>query len=337
MTPRNIILSRTDHIGDVVLALPMAGLLKQRFPAASISLLGRSYTRAVAECCRHIDAFLDWSEVDGEAPNVQSEFLRTSGADTIVHVFPRKQIAVAARRAGIPMRVGHGRRVWGFLNSNRRVFFSRRRSDLHEAQLNLALLRPFGIDLVPSLEELPSYYGLTRLPVLSGELEALVSRGRVNVILHPKTAGNAKEWGSDNFAALADLLTPERYAVFVTGTADERETIGDELLSSRPNVTSLVGELSLTDLIAFIARADAVVAASTGPLHLAAALGRHAVGLYSPKRPQYPGRWGPIGPQARALVYDQQCERCSAGLDCDCIRRIPPSAVMEVLEGIVKQ
>ena len=124
MTPQNIILSRTDHIGDVVLALPMAGLLKQHFPASNISLLGRAYTRAVAECCQHIDTFLDWSEVEGEAPRVQSEFLRASGADAIVHVYPRKQIAVAARKARISVRVGHGRRVWGFLNSNRRVYFS---------------------------------------------------------------------------------------------------------------------------------------------------------------------------------------------------------------------
>ena len=46
---RTFLISRPDAIGDVVLTLPMAGRLKQLFPGCRVLLLGRNYTRAVAE------------------------------------------------------------------------------------------------------------------------------------------------------------------------------------------------------------------------------------------------------------------------------------------------
>ncbi|RYG01290.1 MAG: glycosyl transferase family 9, partial [Chitinophagaceae bacterium] len=44
MIPENIIISRTDSIGDVVLTLPMAKIIKQQFPDCRIAFLGKEYT-----------------------------------------------------------------------------------------------------------------------------------------------------------------------------------------------------------------------------------------------------------------------------------------------------
>jgi ADP-heptose:LPS heptosyltransferase len=72
-----------------------------------------------------------------------------------------------------------------------------------------------------------------------------------------------------------------------------------------------------------------LVAGSTGPLHLAAALGRHALGLYPPIRPMHPGRWGPLGAHAGFMVFDKpNCEDCrTQPAACTCIRAIEPRAV----------
>jgi heptosyltransferase-3 len=87
--------------------------------------------------------------------------------------------------------------------------------------------------------------------------------------------------------------------------------------------------LELPEFIAFIAAADGLVAGSTGPLHLAGALGRHALGLYPPIKPMHPGRWGPLGPHAEYLVFDRpDCQDCRAQpADCTCIKAIEAAAV----------
>jgi heptosyltransferase-3 len=91
----------------------------------------------------------------------------------------------------------------------------------------------------------------------------------------------------------------------------------------------LTGQLSLPQLLAFIAQADGLVAGSTGPVHLAAALGRHALGLYPPIRPMHPGRWAPLGPHAEFLVFDKpDCADCrQQPAACSCIRAIAAASV----------
>ena len=49
-TPKHILICRTDNIGDVVLPLPLAGYLKQRFPDARIGFLCRAYAAPAARC-----------------------------------------------------------------------------------------------------------------------------------------------------------------------------------------------------------------------------------------------------------------------------------------------
>ena len=68
-----------------------------------------------------------------------------------------------------------------------------------------------------------------------------------------------------------------------------------------PHAHDLTGRLSLAELIAVLARAGGAVAASTGPLHVAALLGRPALGLYAATRPVHPARWGPLGSRAEVV------------------------------------
>jgi ADP-heptose:LPS heptosyltransferase len=184
-----------------------------------------------------------------------------------------------------------------------------------------------------SLSEIGGFYGLTRLAALPADVEGLLDARRFNLILHPKSRGSAREWGLDNFRRLVDDLPPERYKIFITGTAADGQLLVP-LLTEFPTLTDLTGRLSLSELITFISKADGLIAASTGPLHLAAALGIHAMGIYPPIRPMHPGRWAPVGPKAKVFVKALDCEACRRTGDCSCIREIPPRAIEDYLRGL---
>jgi heptosyltransferase-3 len=329
-----IVIDRLDSLGDAVLALPCAGLLKERFPAASILYLGWNYTRPLVECSKHIDGFLDWNEVEHAGPEAQADFLGRSRADAIVHLHPNKASALAARRARVPVRVGNARRRWGLVGPNRWVLYPRQHSQLHQAQLNAKMLRPLGVERVPPLDEIPRYYGLERAPRLREEVAGAVADDRVNVVLCPTGTGNAMTWGIDNYARLIEVLDPERYRALVVGRPEELGADRERLPVDRPHVVDLVGRLKVPDLVALLARCEATVAPSTGPLHIAAAFGRCAIGLYSPRPTKYPARWGPLGAHAHALVADPDCPLCLRRRECDCIRRIPLTAVADLLRPL---
>lgn len=327
---RTVIISRTDAIGDVVLTLPVAGVLKELYPDARVLFLGRSYTKEVIGASRHIDGFLDWDEWKKMSPAEAVQAMAATGADTIIHVFPSKPIARLAQRANIAVRIGTRNRIYHWWTCNRLVKLSRRHSPLHEAQLNLQLLKPLRAKDLYTLEEIATYYGLTPLAQLPPEIAALPDPGRFNLVLHPKSRGSAREWGLDNFRELIRLLPQEHFKIFITGTAGEGRMV-QSLFTEFPFLTDLTGRLTLGQLISFLSRADGLVAASTGPLHLAAAAGIHAMGIYPPIRPMHPGRWAPIGPKVRVFVKEGDCEDCRRSGDCHCVREIPAGMLQDYL------
>lgn len=324
-----IILSRTDSIGDVVLTLPMAGFIKKHLPAAKIIFLGRTYTKDVIGLSSFVDEFINYDELERLSATEQKKKIVETGANNFVHVLPKKELAMLAKRAGVKTRVGTTNRAFHWFTCNKLIKLSRKSSSLHESQLNIKLLDFLNLDTRVDLKKVSEYYGFSKIPALHPEFIELVDRNRINVIFHPRSKGSAKEWGLDNFAKLADLLPESRFKIFVSGTLQDADSMRDFL--NHKKINNITGRMPLAQFIAFISHCDALVAASTGPLHIAAALGKKAVGLFSPRRPIHPGRWTPVGKKAHALVFDEHCDKCATGKDCNCITKISPQQVLDLL------
>ena len=331
---KRLIISRTDSIGDVILTLPLAGLMKRLHPGVHIWFVGRAYTAPVISACEHIDTFIDWDELSKYSSRDRIEYFKALQADAVVHVFPNRELAKIAYQCKIPLRIGTSHRFHHWLYCNRLVHVGRKRSPLHEAQLNARLFAPLGVKDTPSLDELTPLTGLTRPVELDKAYSRLLDPRRFNVILHPKSKGSAREWGVDNFSELIRLLPHDRYNIFVSGSTEDGAALQEQIKSWGNDVTDITGKMSLPQFIAFIHNADGLVAASTGPLHIAAALGKVAVGLFAPMRPIHPGRWAPLGSRAGYLVLDKQCRQCRHDKRCACIESITPLDVVLKLEQL---
>lgn len=305
---KSIILSRTDNIGDVVLSLPMAALLKQAYPNAKIIFLARNYVRAVVEAYPHIDQFVSSDELLAADDRAACQQLKALEADAIIHVFPNARLAKLAKQAKIRMRVGTSRRWYHLLHCNHRVNFSRAKSNAHEAQLNLKLLAPFHCPDQYTLNDLAAL-GQLQAPALADHLKALIDPNRIQLILHPLSNGHAREWPMAHYRALIEKL-PNQFQIFITGSPAERERLAEPLLQHCPQVEDVCGRLSLDDLVSLIAHSDILLAASTGPLHIAAACGIHAIGLFAPIKNIDAKRWGPVGKNAIVIEADSAADDC---------------------------
>lgn len=326
-TPRNIIISRTDSIGDVILTLPVAAVLKQRFPNTTIAFLGKSYTRPVIDACKHVDVFLDVDDFLNKPVSIAGE-----KPDCILHVFPVSRVAKRARQLKIPLRIGTTNRLYHWFTCNKLVKLSRKKSNLHEAQLNLKLLEAFGISESFSLQQIGQLFGLEKIQPLPAALASLIQKDKYNVILHPKSQGSARDWPLENFLQLIESLDKEKFNLFISGTAKEKERMQWLFDKAGSQVTDITGKMSLPEFIAFIQQCDGLVANSTGPIHIAAALGKDALGIYPPMRPIHPGRWAPLGAHAQVFVLNKACVACKGNaIPCKCIMDIPATWISEAL------
>ena len=295
---QHVLVSRVDAIGDVMLTLPVCGYLKVLFPVIKVSFLGRNYTKAVVECCESVDDFINYDELRLLNNNEQVSFLSDNKIDAVVHVFPDQHIAELAKKAGIPIRIGTTNRLYHWFTCNQLVKLSRKNSVLHEAQLNIKLLKPLGMYYIPALADIITKYNFKAKTGLPAEIKNALTPGKFNLILHPKSHGSGAEWDLNKFNSLVDLLPKDKFNIIVTGSDKEKEFLKPWLAEKKSIVIDMTGKMTLDILISFIGKADGLVAAGTGPVHIAAASGIFTLGLFPCVRPIYPGRWAPIGKKA---------------------------------------
>ena len=304
--PSSIAISRTDSIGDVIVTLPLCGFIKKYSPNTRITFIGRGYTQAIVEACPFVDEFVNFDKHSESSLKV----------DVCVFAFPDAEVMQWVKAQGVQKRIATGSRIASWKFANDRVFFSRKNSDLHESQLNFHLLYPFGVKDIPSLEEIRAWHVLK--PQVDRPIQ--LEPNKRSVVFHMLSKGSALNWSLHQYQELAALLPPADFNIYITGTEEEGVRIRKDFRFDS-HIIDLTGKLSLPQLIAFISSCDTLVAASTGPLHIASALGIRAIGLYPSKRPMHPGRWMPLG--AKATYLEDRNSEQKESLE------IPPEAVLK--------
>lgn len=331
--PANILLSRNDGIGDMVLMLPMAGIIKENFPEIKIAVLGKKYTKALVDACVYVDQFID--EEDFFSKEIWINGLKPHA---IIHVRANKKVARRAKALQIPLRIGTASRIYHWFTCNKLVPLRRKISTLHEAQLNVQLLEPLGINKIYSIAALQTYFGLEDVEPLQQKYQKLLKKDKFNIVIHPKSQGSSREWPINHFTALINMLDEEKYNIILSGVEKEKPFVQQIIEGLNKPVINLAGNLPLGQFISFLKNCDGIVANATGPLHLCAALGINAFGIYPPIKPLHPGRWAPLGPKVQVFALDKDCNDCKNDKNfCSCVNAILPVEIKMALDKAASQ
>jgi heptosyltransferase-1 len=169
-------------------------------------------------------------------------------------------------------------------------------------------------------------------------VEQFLPRGRRYAVVLPGTNWETKRWPVGHFAALIRPLH-ERHGLttVLAGSPDEVElcerVYRDAVTSHRdprlvPPVVNMAGKTTLRQLVALLRGAELVVANDSGPMHIAAALGKPLVSLFGPTNPV---RTGPYGRLDTVLRLDIPCSPCYSR-SCShqsCLKLLGPGVVLK--------
>lgn len=339
--PKNLLIVRTDRIGDLVLTLPMAGIVKKHFPGTNVSFLIRDYTKDIAGANSNIDTVLVLKEKKGKTSiwdNVR--LLREHKFDSCVVVHPTFRLSLIMLLSGIPFRIGTGYRWYSFL-FNHKTFEHRKDARRHELEYNVNLLRHLGINEALSVKN--ASFDIRVNPLDGQKIEQLLSKNGVNfsnpvIIIHPGSGGSAVDWPISRFRELLEMLVRDlKCNVIITGSQSERK-ICQELSEGTPAL-NMAGAVDLKALMALISLADFMIANSTGPIHLAAALGKNVVGFYPRITAMSPERWGPYTEKRMVFSPEINCTNCTRE-QCErlnCMAAIKPEKVFEYIKIVLNR
>ena len=321
---KNVLIARPDGIGDLVLSLPVATQLRRLLPGVRIGMLASPATAALLD--HHPD--VDYVRIVSiRAPLADLKQAMSGEINAVIFLKPFRRLMWAAWLARVPIRVATGFR-WQSVLANRWTYEHRSRFEKHEAECNVEMLR--GLRLVPEPVEPPSLV-LTEDERRIGERRwANLSRPRV--VVHPGGL-TARRWRPEHYRDVIKELAGKGYGVILTGSDPERKefvSYSEAIRAEHPQVVDLMGQLPLRELMAVLASAQVVVSVSTGPAHLAAALGVPTVTLYDPRRSNHPTRWKTLGAGVLLTPDVPMCAKC-IGESCphwDCMDRLTVARVV---------
>lgn len=319
-SPKNILIVRTDRIGDVVLSLPIASALKKHFPGCKVSFLLRSYTRALAECNPFVDEVIVLDENEGKPSIPGNVAILKNRFDACIVAYPTYPIALIMFLSNIPVRIGTGYRWYSFL-FNKKIYEHRKYAEHHELEYNIRLLQQLGIN--EDVNEKNVEYGIgvsdeSKIKIAEEFKSLGIDKKKPVIIVHPGSGGSAVDLPVNKMKELVARLCKMPANVIITGSNSEKELCKEMTVNN--TAVNTAGKFGLKDLTAVINECSILIANSTGPIHIAAAMDKYVVGFYPKITACSPERWGPYTEKKVVFQPEIECGNCSAGqckkLDC---------------------
>lgn len=192
--------------------------------------------------------------------------------------------------------------------------------DLHAVDRNYAVSALFGFHQVPKVSDL----ALTddeRCAARRLLSEAGLSTEESFVAILPGARGETKRWLPDRFADVVGRLADRGLRSVLMGGPGERELCGQIASSCRSAPANLAGLTGLRELAALIEQACAVLCHDSGPMHIAAVLGRPMVSIVGPTNPRRTGPYERLDTVMRLELpcspcYFRRLAQCTQGHEC---------------------
>ena len=198
----------------------------------------------------------------------------------------------------------------------------------HVIDQNLALLAPLGI-VASGLREFPLPTPPAARKAVDGGLAAL-GLGDF-VVLNPGGGWASKLWPAEAFGALARGLRARGLESLVSWGPGE-EALADRVVAASEGAARKCFPTSLLEYVELARRARVVLAADTGPLHLACAVETPVVALFGPTDPARNGPFAAADIVVRRLPPCAPCYRRGCSVHGGVMDRIPVEEVAAAVE-----
>ena len=158
----NIIISRTDKIGDLVLSIPSFFMIKKMYPHAKLTVLVRNYNYDVVKNLPYIDRVVKIDDYSEDQLLVLVEEIK---AEIFIALYTDKFVGKIARASKAKDRIGPYSKLHSYFSYNKGVFQKRSKSIQNEAEYNLDLVKRINPKLYSEKYELNTkiFYEKTHL------------------------------------------------------------------------------------------------------------------------------------------------------------------------------
>ncbi len=315
---KNILFITLSNIGDVVLTLPVLGLLKKEFPKASaIVVTGGDRAPELFKGERFVRGVLVYNKRSGLAEKLR----------LIIKLRRMKfDMAIDMRHSLFPILAGARYRT---------TLLKKPCGVSHRRAKHLKDLEAIGI----STKDF-------QYPVLFNREDKLRVNSIINsagilpedklVAVAPGAKSHMKRWGITGFTDLCERLSGA-YNISVALIGDENDkSINNRIISTAAGkIHDLSGAFNLRELAYFLSMCKMLITNDSAPLHIASAVDIPVVAIFGPTDCR---KYGPTSAESIVIRKETACSPCEKAA-CDnnleCMRQISADDVFNAAEQIL--
>jgi heptosyltransferase-1 len=326
-----ILILKPSSLGDVIQALPVLRLLKLHWPQSEIFWWIDANLVPLLEGDPDLAGVVRFERQRWARPVYWPEMLRSiqwmrrQSFDLVVDL-------QCLLRSGAFAWLAKGERLVG-LDERRegaRGFYdiAVRRESYHTHAVDWYLETLKAIDV-------PVHWNFNWIPERSTVASSIREKWPVGsrrwIVLQPGARWSNKRWPVENYAALVrELADGHRDLGFaILGGGADRE-LGTAIAQAAPeHCLDLTGKISLPEMVEWIRLSSLMIANDTGPMHVAAALGKPLVGVFGPTEPRRTGPYGQLNNVLQAELPCVPCMKseCAYAKPLECLHRVTPKLV----------
>jgi len=338
--PKNLLIVRIDRIGDLILTVPLAEIVKKHYPGCRISFLVRDYTKDILYNHPFVDEVISIKTKKGKnrlSLWYNLKLIRNKKFDTVVVASPNFKIAFLFILAKIKNRIGTGYRWYSFL-FNKKVFAHRKYAEKHELEFNVELLKEIGINEKVNKNNVS--YSLQINEKKQKTIDNLfntdsIDQARSLFIIHPGSGGSSVDLSVEKYKELTKKILKHTDAeIIISGNIEEKKLCDKLIINEK--VHNYAGKFNLLELIVLINKCKLFISNSTGPIHIASALNKYVIGFYPNLLTCSAKRWGPYSSKSKVFSPPINCNDCKMEqcTDKECMNKINIDDVISYIKKI---
>lgn len=328
LNAHRIALLKPSALGDIVHSLPILHVLRRRFPEASITWVVAQPYEPLLIGHPDLTDTLPFNRRGGIVSHLRlARELHRRRFDLVIDLqgLLRTGLMAAATRAGRRVGLSSARECANWFCTD--VIQIDQPESMHAVDRYWLIAEALGVGHLPKVFDLPQDPDACRWAD-----HTLHSWPRPWVVVSPGSRWETKRWPTRHFA---ELLSRVRHSfggsTILVGSTDER--LLTRAIAAAIPALDLAGRTSLPQLAALLARANVVLANDSGPLHLAAALGRPIVAPYTCTTIRKHGPYNLKGAvESRVPCAGSYLKRCSR---MDCMAELTPDRLWPVLAEVL--
>lgn len=296
----NILVVRTDKLGDFITALPAMYVLKQHNPQNRIIACVAPLNRALAQSCDFIDEVIvdEGGTVFGLAKKIKE-----ADIDASITLFSNTRVALAQFLARVPKRIAPATKIAQIFYTNRVV---QRRSEVKMAEfeynleLTKALFSDISLEYKKPLLEFSDAKKIYEVFCLNNDIEKEVMAFHVGY----GGSSDANFTLEEYEILIREVIKKGKYQVVLTFGPDEKELY--EEMQKRLYDVNAVFYLSLEGLVYFaklVSNFKLFVSTSTGTYHVASLVGTPTMTFFADNLFASAKRWKSVGDEKLQMHF----------------------------------